>query len=62
MDHTDRLLRLMKQAIELMREAREMRAQHELRMISDEEARAFLKTNAEQFNAVQKEIKEEMRK
>jgi DnaJ-domain-containing protein 1 len=62
MGDRDRLLSLMKTAVELMRESQEKRKEHREGKISDAEAKQFLKDYTDQFNAVQQKIGEEMKK
>jgi hypothetical protein len=62
MENNDRLLPLMKKAVELMRESQEKRKEHREGKISDAEANQFLKDYAEKFNEVQRQISEEMKK
>jgi hypothetical protein len=62
MENNDRLLSLMKRAVELMRESQEKRKEHREGKISNAEARQILKDNADKFNAVQQQISEEMKK
>ena len=62
MDNHDRLLSLMNKAVELMRESQVKRREHREGKISDAEASQFLKDYADEFNAVQQQISEEMKK
>ena len=62
MGNNDRLLSLMKIAVELMRESQEKRKEHREGKISNAEASQFLKDYANKFNAVQQQISEEMKK
>jgi len=62
MENNDRLLPLMKKAVELMRESQETRKEHREGKISDAAANQFLKDYAEKFNEVQRQISEEMKK
>ncbi len=62
MENNDRLLSLMRRAVELIRESQEKRKEHREGKISSEEASQFFKDNAHQFNAVQQQISEEMKK
>ena len=62
MENNDRLLSLMKRAVELMRESQEKRKEHREGKISTAEASQLLKDNANQFSAVQQQIGEEMKK
>jgi hypothetical protein len=62
MGNNDRLLSLMKVAVELMRKSQEMRKEHREGKISNAEASQFLKDYANKFNAVQQQISEEMKK
>lgn len=61
MEHNGRLLSLMKQAVELVRGAQEKRKELREGKITDEEASRFLKEWEIEFNAVQKDIGEEMK-
>jgi hypothetical protein len=62
MENNDRLLSLMKEAVELVLEAQEKRKGHREGKISEAEARHLLSDNEVQFNNVQRQIKEEMGK
>jgi hypothetical protein len=62
MGDRDRLLSLMKTAVELMRESQEKRKEHREGKISDAEAKQFLEDYTDKFNAVQQKISEEMKK
>jgi hypothetical protein len=62
MGNNDRLLSLMKIAVELMRESQEMRKERREGKISNAEASQFLKDYANKFIAVQQQIGEEMKK
>jgi hypothetical protein len=62
MENHDRLLSLMKKAVEMVRESHEKRKEHREGKISDAEASQFLKDFENKFNAVQQQISEEMKK
>ncbi len=62
MKNNDRLLSLMKRAVELMRESQQKRKELREGKISNAEASQFLRENTDQFNAVQQKISEEMKK
>ncbi len=62
MKNNDRLLSLMKRAVELMRESQQKRKELREGKISNAEASQFLRENTDQFYAVQQKISEEMKK
>ncbi len=62
MENKDRLLSLMKTAVELMRESQQKRKELREGKISDAAASQFLKDRANKFNAVQQQIGEELKK
>lgn len=62
MEHNDRLLSLMKQAVDLVRDAQEKRKELREGKITGAEASQFLKEWENEFNAVQNRIGEEMRR
>jgi hypothetical protein len=62
MENNDRLVSLMKKAVELVQQAQVKRKELREGNMSDAEASQFLKDNAMKFNEVQRQIKEEMGK
>ncbi len=62
MENNDRLLSLMKKAVEMVRESQEKRKKHREGKMSDAEAIQFSKDFENKFNAVQQQISEEMKK
>jgi hypothetical protein len=62
MENNNRLLSLMKKAVELMRESKKKRKEHQEGKISDAEASQFLNDYAKIFDEVQQQISEEMKK
>ena len=62
MENEDRLVSLMKKAVELVQQAQVKRKELREGNMSDEEAGQFLRDNAMKFNEVQRQIKEEMGK
>jgi len=62
MENNDRLLSLMKKAVAMARESQEKRKEHREGKISVAEASQFLKDFENKFNAVQRQISEEMKK
>ena len=62
MENNDRLLSLMKKAVEMVRESQGKRKEHREGKISDTEASQFLKDFENKFNTVQQQISEEMKK
>jgi hypothetical protein len=62
MENDERLVSLMKKAVELVQQAQVKRKQLREGNMSDAEASQFLRDNAMKFNEVQRQIKEEMGK
>ena len=62
MENNDRLVSLMKKAVELVQQAQVKRKELREGNMSDAEASQFLRDNAMNFNEVQQQIKEEMGK
>ena len=62
MENDDRLVSLMKKAVELVQQAQVKRKELREGNMSDAEASQFLRDNAMKFNEVQRQIKEEMGK
>ncbi|MGE5799898.1 MAG: hypothetical protein ACM337_06180 [Syntrophaceae bacterium] len=62
MENNDRLVSLMKKAVELVQQAQVKRKELREGNMSDAEASQFLRDNAMNFNEVQRQIKEEMGK
>lgn len=62
MENNDRLLSLMKKAVEMVRDSQEKRKEHREGKISDSEASQLFKDFENKFNSVQRQISEEMKK
>ncbi len=62
MENNNRLLSLMKSAVELMRESQEKRKELREGKISNAEASQFLRDHTDKFNEVQQKISEELKK
>jgi len=62
MENNDRLVSLMKKAVELVQQAQVKRKELREGNMSDAEASQFLRDNAMKFNEVQRQITEEMGK
>jgi hypothetical protein len=62
MENNNRLLSLMEKAVELMRESKEKRKEHQQGKISEADASRFFRDYDKIFNEVQQQIKDEMKK